>query len=93
MTSSTPLSATTARMSYLETSQTSQHAIAATTTGEPRIVINHGSTLESVWPLATPGFWARSDLGPTDSGRIDAAVDGNGDTRACFFRAQKLLLY
>ncbi|MDP3154525.1 MAG: PKD domain-containing protein [Archangium sp.] len=89
----TPLSATTARMSYLETSQTSQHAIAATTTGEPRIVINHGSTLESVWPLSTPGFWARSELGPTDSGRIDAAVDGNGDTRACFFRAQKLVLY
>lgn len=89
----TPLNTTTARMSYLETSQTSQHAIAATTSGEPRIVINHGSNLESVWPLSTPGFWARSELGPTDAGRIDAAVDGNGDTRACFFRAQKLVLY
>ncbi len=80
-------------MSYLETASTSQHAVAATTTGEPRIVINHGSTLESVWPMSTPGFWARFDLGATDSGRIDAAVDANNDTRACFFRAGKLVLY
>jgi hypothetical protein len=89
----TPLSASSARMSYLEISSTSQHAVAATTSGEPRIVINHGSTLESVWPMGTPGFWDRFDLGATDSGRIDAVVDGNGDTRACFFRAQKLVLY
>jgi hypothetical protein len=90
---SSPLSTTMARMSYLETSTTSQHAIAATTSGEPRLIINHGSTLESVWPMSTPGFWAREDLGAADSGRIDAAVDGNGDTRACFFRAGKLVLY
>ncbi len=89
----TPLSASSARMSYLEISSTSQHAVAATTSGEPRIVVNHGSTLESVWPMGTPGFWDRFDLGATDSGRIDAVVDGNGDTRACFFRAQKLVLY
>lgn len=88
-----PLSTTTARMSYLEISSTSQHAVAATPSGEPRIVINHGSRLESVWPMGTPGFWDRFDLGATDSGRIDAVVDGNGDTRACFFRAQKLVLY
>jgi hypothetical protein len=43
--------------------------------------------------MGTPGFWDRFDLGATDSGRIDAVVDGNGDTRACFFRAQKLVLY
>ncbi|MFZ5439062.1 MAG: PKD domain-containing protein [Myxococcota bacterium] len=88
-----PLSSSSARMSYLEASTTSQHGVAATSTGAPRIVINHGSTLESVWPLSTPGFWDRFDLGATDSGLIDAAVDGNDDTRACFFRAGKLVLY
>jgi PKD repeat protein len=90
---SSPLSASTAAVSYVETSSTSQHAVAATASGEPRLVINHGSTLESVWPQATPGFWNRVDLGATDPGRIDAAVDANGDTRACFFRAGKLVVY
>jgi PKD repeat protein len=88
-----PLATSTARMSYVEVSATSQHAVATTSTGEPRLVINHGSTLESVWPDGIPGFWRRFDLGPTDSGRIDAAVDSNNDTRACFFRAGKLVLY
>ncbi len=88
-----PLSSSTALVSYLEVSSTQQHAVAATSTGEPRIVINHGSTLESVWPMSTPGFWSRLDLGATDPGRIDAAVDSNNDTRACFFRAGKLVLY
>ena len=88
-----PLASTTATMSYVETAATAQHAVAASSTGEPRLVINHGSTLESVWPQATPGFWNRLDLGATDSGRIDAAVDSNDDTRACFFRAGKLVLY
>ena len=88
-----PLNSSTALVSYLETSSTQQHAVAATSTGEPRIVINHGSKLESVWPMSTPGFWDRLDLGATDSGRIDAAVDSNNDTRACFFRAGKLVLY
>lgn len=88
-----PLNTSTAMVSYLETTSTQQHAVAASSTGEPRLVINHGSTLESVWPMSTPGFWNRLDLGATDPGRIDAAVDSNNDTRACFFRAGKLVLY
>lgn len=88
-----PLASSSARMSYLEASSTTQHAVAATSTGEPRIVINHGSTLESVWPQSTPGFWNRLDLGATDSGLIDVAVDSAEETRACFFRAGKLVLY
>jgi hypothetical protein len=88
-----PLANSTAVVSYLETSGTQQHAVAITSTGEPRLVINHGSGLESVWPHAGTHLWDRWDLGVTDSGRIDAVVDSNGDTRACFFRAGKLLLY
>ncbi len=87
-----PLSATTARHSYVEVSGTGQHAVAATAAGAPRLVVNHGATLESVWP-DTRSFWERADLGATDPGRIDAAVDAAGETRACFFRAGKLVLY
>lgn len=88
-----PLASSTARVSYLETSGTQQQAMAVTASGEPRLVINHGTGLESVWPAGTPGFWQRFELGPTDPGRIDAAVDSDGQTRACFFRAGKLVLY
>jgi PKD repeat protein len=88
-----PLANSTATMSYLETSSTSQHAVAVTSTSSPRIVVNHGSTLESVWPHPGSTFWDRLDLGATDNGRIDAAVDASDDTRACFFRAGKLVLY
>ncbi len=87
-----PLAGSTAKRSYLETTTTGQQAVAADSSGAPRIVINHGATLESV--RAGPGgFWTREDLGATDSAIIDAVVDGSGDTRACFFRAGKLMLY
>jgi hypothetical protein len=93
VTLATPLASSTSTMSYLETSSTSQHAVAVTSANSPRIVINHGSTLESVWPHPGSNFWDRLDLGATDSGRIDAVVDATDATRACFFRAGKLVLY
>jgi hypothetical protein len=87
-----PLSGSTTRRSYLETAGTGQQAVAVDASGAPRIVINHGSTMESVKADAQ-GFWTREDLGATDVSVIGAAVDGAGDTRACFFRAGKLMLY
>ncbi|MHB8872317.1 MAG: PKD domain-containing protein [Myxococcaceae bacterium] len=87
-----PLSASTVSRSYVEVSGTGQHAVATAVGGEPRLVINHGSELESIRP--GPGaFWSREGLGATDTGVIDAVVDSAGNTRACFFRAGKLLLY
>jgi PKD repeat protein len=83
----------TVTRSWYETTATSQHTVAVGTAGEPRLVINHASGLEHIVPASQPGFWNRFDLGTVGSGRIDADVDSNGDTRACFFRSGKLMLY
>jgi hypothetical protein len=34
-----------------------------------------------------------ADLSQVDTAEIDAAVDAENETRVCFFRAGKLLLY
>ena len=86
-------SSSTMQRSLVETFTTSQHAMAADAAGLPRLVVNHGSTLEVVRSLGSPGFWEWLELGPADPGLIDASVDGANETRACFVRAGKLMLY
>ncbi len=83
----------TMQRSLVETFSTTQHAIAADAAGLPRLVVNHGSTLEVVRSMGSPGFWEWHELGPADSGLIDVSVDGANETRACFVRAGKLMLY
>ncbi len=80
------------RQSLVETFSTTQHAVAADSAGLPRLVVNHGDELESVW-AGPDGFWRRLELGRADSGLIDVAVDGANETRACFVRAGKLMIY
>jgi PKD repeat protein len=92
LTLSTPLSVTTIRQSLVEAFSTTQHAIAADSAGLPRLVVNHGNELESVW-AGPDGFWRRVELGDADSGLIDVAVDASNETRACFVRAGKLMVY
>jgi PKD repeat protein len=82
----------TQRQSLVETFSTSQHAVAADAAGLPRLVVNHGGELESVW-AGPDGFWRRFELGAADSGLIDIAVDAANETRACFVRAGKLMVY
>jgi PKD repeat protein len=82
----------TQRQSLVETFSTSQHAVAADAAGLPRLVVNHGGELESVW-AGPDGFWRRFELGAADSGLIDVAVDAANETRACFVRAGKLMVY
>ncbi|MDC0711836.1 hypothetical protein POL68_25425 [Stigmatella sp. ncwal1] len=42
----------------------------------------------------TNDYWSRTeDLSQVDAAEIDAAVDAQDETRVCFFRAGKLLLY
>lgn len=89
----TPWSASTSRLSFTEGVSTTQHAVALDAAGRPRVVANLGGSLEALTPTATEDYWTFQDLGATDSGLIDAAVDGAGATRACFFRAGKLVLY
>ncbi|MCA3014386.1 MAG: hypothetical protein INH41_18540 [Myxococcaceae bacterium] len=89
---STPLSASTIRQSLVEVFSTSQHAVAADSAGLPRLVVNHGNELESVW-AGPDGFWRRVELGDADPGHIDVAVDAANETRACFVRARKLMVY
>ncbi|MBL8936814.1 MAG: hypothetical protein JNM69_19800, partial [Archangium sp.] len=89
----TTFASSTMQRSLVETFTTSQHAIAADSAGLPRLVVNHGSTLEVVRSMGSPGFWEWLELGPADSGLIDASVDGANETRACFVRAGKLMLY
>jgi len=87
-----PLSTSVVQNSYVETSSTSQHAVAADASGAPWLAVNHGSTLEVVHTGAR-NFWERENLGATDSAVIDATMDGADAFRVCFFRAGKLLLY
>lgn len=87
-----PFSSSTAQLSLVQASNTNQHAVAIDAAGRPRVVTNRGSTLESVTP-GVGDYWTYEDLGATDSAIIDADVDGAGATRACFFRAGRLLLY
>lgn len=88
-----PWSASTSRLSFTEGVSTTQHAVALDGAGRPRVVANLGGTLEALTPTATEDYWTFQDLGATDTGLIDADVDGAGATRACFFRAGKLVLY
>ncbi|MDP3237173.1 MAG: PKD domain-containing protein [Myxococcales bacterium] len=89
---SASLGSSTVRQSLVETFSTTQHAIAADSAGLPRLVVNHGNELESVW-AGPDGFWRRLELGRADPGLIDVAVDGANETRACFVRAGKLMIY
>jgi PKD repeat protein len=88
-----PWSASTSRLSFTQGVSTTQHAVALDAAGRPRVVANLGGTLEALTPTATEDYWTFQDLGATDTGLIDADVDGAGATRACFFRAGKLVLY
>lgn len=87
-----PFSSSTWQLSLVQASNTNQHAVALEASGKPRVVTNRGSTLESV-RTGIGDYWLYEDLGATDSAIIDADVDAAGDTRACFFRAGRLLLY
>lgn len=92
ITPATPFASSSAQLSLVQASNTNQHAVAIDAAGRPRVVTNRGSTLESVTP-GVGDYWTYEDLGATDNAVIGAAVDGAGDTRACFFRAGRLLLY
>jgi PKD repeat protein len=88
-----PVSASTVNMSTVETFSLSQFSVAVDTGGAPRLAFTHSGQLEVARP-GTDSYWSRTeDLGQVDAGEIDAAVDGSAETRVCFFRAGKLLLY
>lgn len=87
-----PLSATTVRTSLVEPFTTDQQSIAVDQGGQLRIVVNHGTDLELVTGVSG-GFWTRQSLGQIDNAGVDIAVDSQGVSRACFFRAGKLVLY
>jgi hypothetical protein len=84
---------TTMTRSIVETFLTSQHVVATDAAGLPRLLVNHGATLEVVRPAGSPGFWEWTELGPAQAGLVDVSVDGANETRACFVRAGKLMLY
>ncbi|MFT3707711.1 MAG: PKD domain-containing protein [Archangium sp.] len=86
-------SASTQTLSRVELNGTTQHAIAADSNGWPRLLVRHGSDLEVVRSLGSPGFWDWTFLGGGDTGIMDVSVDGANDTRACFIRAGNLMLY
>jgi hypothetical protein len=82
----------TTRRSLVEAFSLTQHAAHVDAAGLPRLVVSHDGELESVWSTAG-GFWGRIELGAADPGLIDVSVDGTDQTRACFARASKLMLY
>ncbi|WP_224362308.1 PKD domain-containing protein [Hyalangium versicolor] len=93
VTLATPFNASTVKFSYVEGFTLSQVAVAADATANPRLAFVHGGQLE-VARRGTSDYWSRTeDLSEVDSGKIDAAVDTENETRVCFFRAGKLLLY
>lgn len=71
---------------------TASGAIAADAAGKPWVVALHGGSLESLWTKAA-GYWLRADLGAADATQIDASVDGANQTRACFVRSGRLMIY
>jgi hypothetical protein len=83
---------TMVRQSMIENFTTNQHGIAVDSAGLPRLVANHSGQLESHW-AGSDGFWQRLELGNADPGLIGVSVDGQDQTRACFVRAGKLMLY
>lgn len=88
-----PVSASTVSLSAVESFTLSQFSVAVDAGGAPRLAFTHGGELEVARP-GTDNYWSRTEnLGEVDSGAIDAVVDGAGETRACFFRAGKVLLY
>jgi len=89
----TPVSASTVTVSAVESFSLSQFSVAADSGGAPRLAFVHGGQLEVV-RRGTDNYWSRTEnLGQVDAGEIDAAMDGADETRACFFRAGKVLLY
>jgi hypothetical protein len=85
-------SSSTSRRSLVETFSSSQLSVAMDSGGQPRLVVRHGSDLESVW-AGPDGFWRRLELGGIDTGWVDVDVDAANDTRACFVRAGRLMVY
>jgi hypothetical protein len=93
VTLATPFSTSAVSVSLVEAFSLSQLAVAADSGGNPRLAFTHGGQLE-VARRGTGDFWARTeDLSQVDTAEIDAAVDAEDETRVCFFRAGKLLLY
>ncbi|MDY7229590.1 PKD domain-containing protein [Hyalangium rubrum] len=89
----TPFSASTVSTSLVEAFSLSELAVAADAGGNPRLAFTHGGELEVV-RRGTNDYWSRTDdLSQVDSAEIDATVDAQDETRVCFFRAGKLLLY
>jgi PKD repeat protein len=87
-----PFSASQVQRSLVEASTTNQHALAVDAAGLPRVALVHGSMLEAL-QVDGAGYWTRTKIGPADPAGIDVAVDAEGETRVCFFRNGKLLVY
>jgi len=93
VTLATPYSASAVSLSTVENFTLSEFAVAAAPDGTPRIAVSHGGELETIQP-GPQGAWERTgDLDTVDAAQIDVAVDTLGQTRVCFFRAGKLVLY
>ncbi len=93
VTLATPYSASTVNLSTVENFTLTEFAVAAAPGGSPRIAVSHGGELETMQP-GPQGLWERTgDLDTVDAAQIDVAVDDQGQTRVCFFRAGKLVLY
>jgi PKD repeat protein len=93
VTLATPYSASTVNLSTVENFTLTEFAVAAAPGGSPRIAVSHGGSLETMQP-GPQGAWERTgNLDTVDAAQIDVAVDDQGQTRVCFFRAGKLVLY
>ncbi|WP_224248907.1 PKD domain-containing protein [Hyalangium gracile] len=89
----TPFSASTVSVSNVEGFSLTELAVAADASGRPRLAFTHGGQLEVARP-GSDNYWSRTEnLSAVDAAEIDAAVDAQDQTRVCFFRAGKLLLY
>jgi PKD repeat protein len=89
----TPFSSSSVSMSSVEAFTLSELAVAVDAGGGPRLAFTHDGQLE-VARRGTDNYWSRTeDLSLVDAAEIDAAVDAQDETRVCFFRAGKLLLY
>ncbi|QRN99952.1 PKD domain-containing protein [Archangium violaceum] len=93
LTPEVPLSGSTSRHSPVEEFTLQQAALAVDANGGPRLALAHSGLLEVV-RRGPEGYWVRTaNLSAMDSARIDADVDAEGETRVCFFRSGKLILY
>ncbi|MBJ6765490.1 PKD domain-containing protein [Myxococcaceae bacterium JPH2] len=92
VTVASPYPTSTVSTSSIEDYTLTTYAVAADASGAPRLAFSHDGQLE----VARPGagnYWERAYLGAVDASRIGAGVDSNDETRACFFRDQRLMLY